>query len=297
MAMSRRHLLAPVMAMLTSGMLAEGPSSAAAQEAPARAVTVVRVARTCFVEALQVTGVIVPRYEVLVRPDREGQRVSDVLVQAGDTVIARQVLARLKPPEGSKDGGNATVTAPVPGTVYAVSTMIGAIASVNGDPLFRISRGGEMELAAETPVNTMRRLVADQSATVEVIGIGEIPGRVRLIASTVNAATQLGQVRLFVGPDTRLRVGAFGRGVINFDRRCGTSVPLSAVLFGQGEPIVQTVRDNRIETRRVRVGLIQDQLVEIRGGLSEEDTVVARAGAFVRDGDVIKSVAAAPPPR
>jgi multidrug efflux pump subunit AcrA (membrane-fusion protein) len=282
-------------ALIASGMLAEAASSATAQEAPSRAVTVIRVARTCFVDALQVTGIIVPRYEVLVRPDREGLRVSDVLVQPGDTVIAGQVLARLKPPEGSKENTTATITAPAPGTVYAMSTAIGAIATANGEPLFRIARRGEMELAAETPMNTMGRLVPDQSATVEVIGIGEVSGRVRLIASTVNAATQLGQVRLFVGPDTRLRVGAFGRGVISLERRCGASVPLSAVLFGQGGPIVQAVRDNRIETRRVRVGLIKHQVAEIRDGLSEEDTIVVRAGAFVRDGDLIKPVTASSP--
>ena len=140
MARSRRHLLAPMIAVVASGILAGTTSPGEAQEAPARAVTVVRVARTCFVDALQVTGVVVPRYEVVVRPDREGLRVSDVLVQPGDTVIAGQVLARLKPPDGSKEGGNATITAPVAGTVYAVSTTIGAIVSVNGEPLFRIAR-------------------------------------------------------------------------------------------------------------------------------------------------------------
>jgi multidrug efflux pump subunit AcrA (membrane-fusion protein) len=285
------------MALIAPGALLEAASSVAAQDAPARAVTVVRAARTCFVDTLQVTGVIVPRYEVLVRPDREGLRISDVLVQPGDIVIAGQVLARLNSPNGSKDGGNATITAPVAGAVYSVSAAIGAMASVNGDPLFRISWRGEMELAAEAPVNMIQRLVADQSATVEVIGVGEVPGRVRLIASTVISATQLGQVRLFVGPDKRLLVGAFGRGIINLERRCGTSVPLSAVLFGQGDPIVQAVRDNRIETRRVRIGLIKDQVVEIRDGLSEEDTVVARAGAFVRDGDLIKSIAVISPAR
>ena len=55
---------------------------------------------------------------------------------------------------------------------------------------------------------------------------------------------------------------------------------------------MQTVRDGRIETRRVSVGLLAAGQAEIREGLSEGDMVVARAGAFVRDGDRVRPVTA-----
>ena len=37
-------------------------------------------------------------------------------------------------------------------------------------------------------------------------------GKVRLLSAAINPTTQLGQVRLSIGNDTRLRVGASGRG-------------------------------------------------------------------------------------
>jgi len=145
---------------------------------------------------------------------------------------------------------------------------------------------------AEAPVADLARLATDQPAKVEIIGVGELGGEVRLISTAINPQTQLGQVRIFVGADTRLRVGAFGRATIEVGRSCGPAIPLSAVLYGQDGTVVQVVRDKRIETRRVIVGLVHQGQAEIREGLSEGDVVVARAGAFLRDGDPVRPVVA-----
>jgi HlyD family secretion protein len=254
------------------------------------AVTVARTLRQCFVDTLPVTGVLIPRNETLVRPDREGYQISQVLVGPGDTVVSGQVLARLTPPEGV-GGGSVAVQAPSGGVVISRSAVIGSVASARAEPLFRIAARGEMELLADTPVNTLASIAPDQPAKIEIVGIGELSGKVRLFSTAVNPTTQLGQVRIFVGSDQRLRVGAFGRAIIEVGRRCGASIPLSAVLYGSGGAIVQVVRDNRIESRRVTVGLLAAGQAEIREGLSEGDMVVSRAGAFVRDGDRVRPVA------
>ena len=148
---------------------------------------------------------------------------------------------------------------------------------------------------AETPANTLSGLAPNQAAAVEIVGVGSLPGRVRLISTSINPTTQLGQVRVFVGSDPRLRAGAFGRARIDIAQRCGTAVPLSAVLYGAGGPVVQVVRDGRVESRRVSVGLMAGGLAEIREGLSEGDIVVARAGAFLREGDRVRTVATTEP--
>jgi multidrug efflux pump subunit AcrA (membrane-fusion protein) len=260
-----------------------------------RTVTVTQAKNMCFTDSLQVTGVLVPRNEVQVRPEREGLQVSQVLVEPGDTVVLGQVLARLIPPDGQASA-TVAVLAPVAGTVIAVQAIIGASASARAEPLFRIAAQGEMELLAETPIKNLASLRPDQSATVEILGLGELPGKVRLASAAVNPTTQLGQVRLFIGADPRLRTGAFGRANIELGERCGTAVPLSAVLYGPGGPIVQVVRDGRVETRTVGIGLIEEGQAEIRDGLSEGEMVVARAGTFVREGDRVRTVTSDEPP-
>ena len=277
---------------LPSQVMAAEPSEASSD----RAVTVAQTKRTCFLDTLQVTGVLVPRNEILVRPDREGLQISQVLVDPGDSVVSGQVLARLTQPDGQQSSGSgAAVQAPAAGVVSSVSAVIGTTASARAEPLFRIAKQGEMELLADTPVNTLARLAPKQPAKVEIVGVGDLSGEVRLFSTAINPTTQLGQVRLFIGSDQRLRVGAFGRATIEVGRRCGAAIPLSAVLYGQGGAVVQVVRDNRIETRRVSVGLFAADQAEIREGLSEGDLVVARAGAFVRDGDRVRAVTATVP--
>jgi HlyD family secretion protein len=277
-----------------SASAAEGDSAGTSSEL---AVTVVAAKRMCFADTLQVTGVLAPRNEILVRPEREGLQIAQVLVQPGESVTSGKILARLTTGEGQDAASGVVVRAPAAGVVTSASAVIGSMASAQAEPLFRIAGQGEMELLAEVPVRTLARLAVDQSAKVEIIGVGELPGKVRLFSGGINPTTQLGQVRIFVGSDSRLRTGAFGRATVQIGQRCAPAIPLSAVLYGPGGAVVQVARSGRIETRRVLVGLLDKGQAEVREGLAEGETVVARAGAFLRDGDRVRAVTAGEPAR
>jgi HlyD family secretion protein len=273
---------------------AEGDSRAASSEL---AVTVVPAKRMCFADTLQVTGVLAPRNEILVRPEREGLQISQVLVQPGESVTSGKILARLTSGEGQDVVSGVVVRAPSAGVVISTSAVVGNVASVQAEPLFRIAGQGEMELVAEIPLRTLAGLAVDQSAKVQIIGVGALPGKVRQFSGAINPTTQLGQVRIFVGSDSRLRAGAFGRATVQIGQRCAPAIPLSAVLYGPDGAVVQVARSGRIETRRVLVGLLDKDRAEIREGLAEGETVVARAGAFLRDGDRVRAVTAGEPVR
>src|ERR1700742_4154952 len=88
------------------------PAHAANDDAPkGETITVLKAAKFCFDNIVEVTGIIMPREETAVRPERMGLKVADVLADAGDTVSAGQTLARLNLPEG----GTIVVQAPVAG--------------------------------------------------------------------------------------------------------------------------------------------------------------------------------------
>jgi RND family efflux transporter MFP subunit len=250
------------------------------------AVTVVKATKTCFADTISVSGMLVPREEVLVRPEREGLQISQVLADAGETVASGQVLARLAPADAPQN--TTVVQAPTGGVILKVDATIGSTASIRAAPLFQIVARGEFELLGELPAKLLAKLSAGQAAKINVVGVGEVAGRVRFMAATVDGATQLGQVRIFIGSDPRLRVGSFSRAQIVIAQSCNIAIPLSAVLYGPESTVVAVVRNDRVETRQIVVGLLAEGEAEIRQGLAEGDLVVARAGAFFREGDRVR---------
>jgi HlyD family secretion protein len=270
--------------------LAAQPSRAAdEQDAPKGAsVTVLKAAKACFPAIVEVSGIVRARDETAVRPERQGLKVSEILADAGDTVTAGQTLARLILPEG----GTLVVQAPVAGLIAQSSAAIGAIASGRGEALFTIITRSEFDLIGMVPTRDLGKLKVNQTARIKVVGAPEIDGKVSLVAPTVQPDSQLGQVRLQVTSTQRLLVNSSGRALIKTSQSCGVAVPLTAVLYETAGTVVQVVRRDRVETKRVEVGLMYGGQVEIRDGLAEGDMVVARAGSLLREGDPVRPVTA-----
>jgi HlyD family secretion protein len=293
LSLSRRRLTPLAAALLC---LASSSPSLAADETDApkdgpkgAAVTVLKAAKACFSNIVEVSGLVIPREETAVRPERQGLKVAEILADAGDTVTAGQTLARLTLPEG----GVALVQAPVAGLISASSAVIGATASGKGEALFSIIARSEFDLVGLVPTQYIAKLAINQAARIKIIGAGEVDGKVRRVASTVEPNSQLGQVFVSVTTNRRLLANSSGRAMIKTGQSCGVSVPLTAVLYGSAGTVVQVVRRARVETKRVEVGLMSGGQVEIREGLVEGDIVVARAGALLREGDPVRPVTAA----
>jgi HlyD family secretion protein len=270
--------------------LAAQPSRAADEaDAPKGAsVTVLKAAKACFPAIVEVSGIVRAREETAVRPERQGLKVTEILADAGDTVTAGQTLARLILPEG----GTLVVQAPVAGLIAQSSAVIGAIASGRGEALFTIITRSEFDLIGMVPTRDLGKLKINQTARIKVVGAPEVDGKVSLVAPTVQPDSQLGQVSLQVTSDQRLLVNSSGRALIKTSQSCGVAVPLTAVLYETAGTVVQVVRRDRVETKRVEVGLMYGGQVEIRDGLAEGDMVVARAGSLLREGDPVRPVTA-----
>src|ERR1700738_2566443 len=282
---SRKLLTSTAAALLAlfslPALAADEPDPAAPKGA---AVTVLKAATACFSNIVEVSGILIARDETSVRRERQGLKVAEVLAEAGETVTAGQTLARLTLPEG----GVTLLAAPVAGTISASTAVVGATASGKGEALFSIIARNEFDLVGLVPVQDISKLAVNQTARIKIIGAGEVDGKVRRVATTIEPNSQLGQVLVQVTAPRRLLVNSSGRALIKTGQSCGVSVPLTAILYGSAGTVVQVVRRARVETRQVVVGLMSGGQVEISKGIEEGEIVVARAGALLREGDPVR---------
>jgi multidrug efflux pump subunit AcrA (membrane-fusion protein) len=254
-------------------------------------VIVAKSANACFSDLVRVTGFIVPRREAVVGVDQEGSKVADVLVREGETVTDNQELARLAPPPQGAAGSTVrpvptSLRAPAAGLVTEVKTIVGAPASPQAGPMFRIAINNEIELDAEVPAVHVMKLNPGATVRISRDDATDLVGRVRLVSPQIDRTTQLGRVRISLTNNPSLKVGMFARASIDAKRSCGVAVPRTAI----DHLTVQVVKGNTVETRRVRVGLVSDTSTEILEGLDVGEIVVADAGSSLHDGDQIKTM-------
>lgn len=184
------------------------------------------------------------------------------------------------------------VKSPVAGEIVARNARIGAIATAAGQPMFVITRDAALELRADVAEADILRLAPGQKARLRAVGMTEpLEGVVRLVEPVIDAATRLGRARISVEAEG-LRPGMFVEAEILVAEREGLAVPVSALGSSPEGAVVMRVQDGVVERVVVTTGIRDGGLVEIAGGLAAGDTVVTKAGAFVRAGDRINPVPA-----
>src|SRR5258707_2457035 len=201
--------LKPVLAVVVVAALGAGyywfehRSRPEEKEAASNALVIVtKSTNACFSDMVRVTGFIVPRREAVVGVDQEGSKVSDLLVREGEMVTENQELARLTPPPaqpGASPGRPAPPTslrAPAAGLVTQVNTIVGAPASPQAGPMFRISVNNEIELDTEVPSIHMLKLNPGAPVRISRDNVPDLVGRVRLVSPQIDRTTQLGHVRI-----------------------------------------------------------------------------------------------------
>ena len=261
------------------------------KETPSNALVIVtKSTNACFSDLVRVTGFVVPRREAVVGADQEGSKVTDLFVREGEMVSDNQELARLTPPPAQPGAPNrstapVSLRAPAAGLVTEVRTVVGAPASPQAGPMFRISVNNEIELDAEVPSIHMLKLNPGATVRISRDNAPDLVGRVRLVSPQIDRTTQLGHVRISLTNNPTLKVGMFARANIDAKRSCVVAIPRTAI----DHLTVQVVKGNTVETRRVRVGLVSDTSTEILEGLDVGEIVVADAGSSLHDGDQIKT--------
>ena len=183
------------------------------------------------------------------------------------------------------------VTAPVAGEITARNAQVGAIASAAGQPMFTLIRDAALELRADLSEVDLTRVSIDQTAVLTSVG-SQIPlqGVVRLVEPTIDMTTRLGRARITITDPASIRSGMFVEAAILVAEHKAIAVPVTAIGAFDGTATVMKVVDGTVSRVVVQTGIRAGGWVEIIDGIAAGDTVVTKAGAFVRPGDKINPV-------
>lgn len=185
------------------------------------------------------------------------------------------------------------VKAPVGGKIMQRNAVVGAIASGAAGPMFALIRDNALEVAADVAERDLMRLAAGQTVILRGVGTaGDLTGTVRLVEPSIDTATRLGRVRITIADGDKVVSGMFIEAEILVSEIETVAVPVTAVGSSDGEATVMKVSDGTVARLQVRTGIRDGAWVEITEGLAAGDTVVTKAGAFVRHGDRINPVPA-----
>jgi RND family efflux transporter MFP subunit len=206
-----------------------------------------------------------------------------------DAAQARVAVAQAQLGQTQARIGRLDIRSPAEGLVLTRSVEPGQVVNPQSGALFRVAKGGEMELQARLAETDLARLAVGVPAEVTPVGSHRsFSGQVWQLSPVIDPQTRQGVARVAVAYDPALRPGGFAAARITSGLVDAPLLPESAVQSDdQGNYVYVVGAGNRVQRRAVTTGQVSDKGITILKGLSGSEQVVLSAGGFLNPGDRI----------
>lgn len=214
----------------------------------------------------------------------------DRLTATRDAAVARVRVASAQLGELQARTQRLNIVAPEAGLVLERKVEPGQVVSSGSGVLFRLAKGGEMEMLAQLSENDLAKISPGVAAEVTPVGSTKaFTGQVWQVSPVIDPQTRLGNVRIALSYAPGLRPGGFANAEIIAGTVVAPVLAESAVLSDNAGSYVFIIdANNKVVRRPVKTGAITDKGVVITEGLSGSERVVERAGAFLQAGETVK---------
>ena len=186
--------------------------------------------------------------------------------------------------------GRLNIVAPTAGLILSRSIEVGQVVSPGTGGLFRLARGGEMEMRAQLPQQDLALIREGQTASITPIGSDRtFSGTVWQVSPVIDPQSRQGEARIAVPYEPAIRPGGFAEARIAAGAMTAPLLPQSAVLSdAEGNYVYVINAKNQVERRPIKIGTVDDAGVTIAEGLSGQESVVLSAGPFLNPGQKVK---------
>ena len=190
-------------------------------------------------------------------------------------------------------GRQTQVLAPDSGVISARTATVGSVVG-SGAELFRMIRQGRLEWRAEVTSAELGRIGVGTPVSVVPASGGELRGRVRMIAPSVDPLTRSALVYVDLpasatGKGSTARAGMFARGEFELGATDALTVPQRALVVRDGfNYLFRLGADNRVSQLKVQTGRLAGERVEVISGLVPDARIVVNGAGFLNDGDLVR---------
>jgi membrane fusion protein, multidrug efflux system len=124
-----------------------------------------------------------------------------------------------------------------------------------------------------------------------------IKGRIARTAGAIDTNTRTMQIDVEIpNENNALLPGAYVEVAMQIAIGDSLIVPTNTLIFGSGGPFIAVVKDNRVEKKKVTLGIDFGTQVEIRSGLNKDDQMILNPMDSLVNGQLVKPQQAAPKP-
>lgn len=190
------------------------------------------------------------------------------------------------------------VTAPLNGVIvwrYADTGALiqaGTSSDVQSLPVVKLSQSDLLRLRLPVPEDAVRYIREGAEVNVDVSAIGRtLVGKVVRFTRDVSLATRTMETEVDVeNGDLSLTPGMYANTTIQLEKHSDVlTLPVQAVMNSTSRPSVFVVdNQNRIELRKVSLGLQNSSLAEVTGGLNEGDRAITAGQSNFHAGETVQ---------
>ena len=256
------------------------------------------VAEGAYVDArtnLEKTTLDLQRYEKLLEDGAVSQESVDNLRFANEKAAAKLDAARGALEAAQSKLGGTTVSTPRAGIIQKRYYQEGYYAKV-GTALFNIADISTLLAKIDVPEGYIASVAPGGVVDFTIPSMAgddkTARGTITRIAPVADSASRTFEAEVSIdNHDGRLKGGVYADAVITTTPKANVlTVPFSAIVMRDDQRTVYVVEDDTAVRRVVNTGYIGDDLVEILGGITERDLVIAGGQNKLREGSKVKVV-------
>ena len=213
----------------------------------------------------------------------------DRLASTRDAAVARVKVAQAQLGQLRAQSARLNIVAPADGLVLERRVERGQVVGPASGVLFRIARAGELEVQAKLSETDLAAIRPGVAAEVTPVGSDRhFTGQVWQVAPTIDPTSRQGMARIALAYAPELRPGGFAGVEIRSGTVIAPKLPESALQSDSRGAYVYVIgAGNRVERRPIRTGTVAEDGIAVVQGLSGNERVVLRAGAFLQPGETV----------